>query len=48
MRVQEVLICKERNEASKSPLKTEGVSHKNKFRNVPVSICEYMQMTQIT
>ena len=46
MRGQEVLISKERNEASKSPLKA-GVSHK-KSRNVPVSICECMQMTQIT
>ena len=44
MRGQEVLICKERNEASKSPLKA-GVSHKKKSRNVPVSMCECMQIT---
>ena len=38
MRGQEVLICNERNEASKFSSKAKGVSHKKKSRNVPVSI----------
>ena len=45
MREQEVY---ERNEASKSPLKAEAILHKKKSRNVPVSMCECMQMTLIT
>ena len=44
---QEALKCKERNEASKFPLKADSVPHK-KSRDEPVSMCECMQMTLIT
>ena len=46
-RGQEVLISKERNEASKSPLKAEAMPHKMESRKVPVSMCECMQITLI-
>ena len=39
---QEDPISKERNEASKSPLKTESMSHESKSKNVPVSMCDCM------
>ena len=43
MRGQE--ICKER---SNSPLKAESMSHKNKSTNVPVSMCDCMQLSVVT
>ena len=45
---QEDPISKERNEASKSPLITGSMSHKIKSKNVPVSMCDCMQLSAVS